>query len=285
MNIKKQSGMLIRDFAMLGFLAVIFLCVLVALAGGAEVRDESLVMLFAVFLAAVLGFFSRGNMGLVAAGVAVVGYTAYKLYGYFVRGIPIPMLSYAWLLLPLLAAGAVVAFNYGSGRVERENEILRAQVEDLVIIDALTGLYNLRALYLELPKAITQAERLNIPLTLMILKIRYEREMYAMLPRHRYQALLQRFAQCVVDSVRVMDRIHSIDDRGSVAVLLACDTAGAEMVRGRIRADLLKPETFADVMDKGLQVEPVIAYVQYEPAIGSPQAFKQRVESELVYDV
>ncbi len=285
MNPKKQTGMLVRDLALLGFLSVIFLAVLTSTISGAPFRGESMIMLLAVFLAAVLGFFTRGNISLMTAGATVIGYAAYKLYSFYAYGVPIALIHYAWLFLPLLGAGAVSAFNYGSRSVERENEMLRSQVENLVILDALTGQYNLRALYLELPKAMKQAERLNVPLTLMLIKIRYERELYAMLPHHHYQELLQRFSQYVVDSVRIMDRVYVIDDRGSMAVLLNCDAEKAEMVKDRIRASVLKPEAFSEVLDKNLRVETVIAYLQYDNAITNPQAFKQRVESELVYDV
>ncbi len=178
-------------------------------------------------------------------------------------------------------------FVYGNKQTELENDVLREQVEELVLINPLTGLYNLRSLYIDMKKQIAYAERNQISLSLMIIKLRYEPELRNVLSRRSYEAVLQKTADIVVDAVRLEDRTYSIDNQGSVGVILTCDQAGSEFVKKRIKARIENPESFQGIVNSAIRVEVRIACLQYqEENHGSDLVdFKQKVESELQYDV
>ena len=172
-------------------------------------------------------------------------------------------------------------------RTETENDVLKEQVQELVMVNALTGLYNLRSLYNDMQKQIAYTERNGLPLSLMIIKLRYEPELKRVLSRSHYEALIQKMADTVVDAVRLEDRVYSLDNNGSVGVLLTCDKIGTEFVEKRIKSRVQDRETFSGITDNSIVVEVKIATVQYnkDEYDKDVMRFKQKVESELQYDV
>lgn len=284
---KRATGYLLQDIG----LVLLLLCLgaMALTVGNAQEGQllEFFVMLMASFLAILLAGFKMNSLAVVAAGFSILGYTAYKLYFSYAYSEEILPLCYVWLALPLLAVGAMLLFIYGNRQTELENDVLKEQVEELVMINSLTGLYNLRSLYNDLKKQVAYAERNNMTICLMIVKLRYEQELRNVLSRSHYEAMLQKVASIVVDAVRVEDRTYSIDNRGTVGIILTCDLQGSEFARGRIKSRLEDGGAFHGITDSTIQVEVRIACLQYEKEVyGNDMiTFKQKVESELQYDV
>ena len=105
----------------------------------------------------------------------------------------------------------------------------------MVMINPLTGLYNLRSLYFDLEKQISYVARNNMMLSLMIIELRYEPELKRVLSRNQYETVLQKMAILIRDSIRTEDRVYSIDSRGSIGVILTCDREGSDFVQRRIK--------------------------------------------------
>ena len=122
--------------------------------------------------------------------------------------------------------------------VEIENAVLKKQIEELVVVNPLTKLYNLRSLYNDLNVQVSYAERNKVPLSLMIIVLKYESELRSVLSRHNYEMVIQRLAQLVVDTVRVEDKTYSIDNKGSLAVILTCDKSGSDIAMRRIKSQV-----------------------------------------------
>ena len=89
----------------------------------------------------------------------------------------IAVLSYLWLVIPGLAVLGMVLFIKGVNRLQLDNNILSKQVEDLIMIDPLTGFYNLRSMYMDIQTQISYSERNNTAITLMIIRPRYRKEL------------------------------------------------------------------------------------------------------------
>jgi len=155
------------------------------------------------------------------------------------------------------------------------------------MIEPLTGLYNFRSMCNDLERQIAYSYRNSLDLTLMIIKLKYEAELKKILSTRNYDTLKQRLAGILEDSIRLEDKIYAIDDKGSVAIILTCDAAGATIVRQRIHNALSVKDAFAKITDAPIKVETRSAFVQYNKAEGRINAmeFIQKVESELQYDV
>lgn len=284
---KRTTGYLLQDT---GLVLILFCIGGAALAvGGADeiLRPEFTVMLMGTFLAILFAGFKLTILSVIVAAFEILIYTAYKLYFSFAYGEIIEWLCYVWLIIPLAAVAAMYLFVYGNRQTELENEVLREQVEELVMVNSLTGLYNLRSMYIDLNKQIAYSERNHMDLSLMIVKLRYEQELRGVLSRKNYEALLQKLAYIVTDTVRLEDRTYSLDNHGTVGIILTCNRENSEHVKKRIKANVEKKEAFDGIMDRSIRVEVKVACLAYDRNLYGDDMvrFKQKVENELQYDV
>lgn len=284
---KRTTGYLLQDAG----LVLLLLCI-----GGAAIavgsveeimKPEFVIMLMGTFLAILLAGFKLTGISVVAGAFEILLYTAYKLFSFFTYSKEIEPVCYVWVVLPLLSVGAMAAFTYGSHQTELENDVLKEQVEELVLVNSLTGLYNLRSLYIDLQKQVAYSERNHMIVSLMIVKLRFGEELKRVLSRRNYEALIQRMAVIITDAVRLEDRTYSLDNDGMVGVILTCDQENSKFVRDRIRTNLEKKDAFAGIVERAIRVEAKIACLEYdEEKYGSDMIlFKQKVENELQYDV
>ena len=280
------NWILLQDVGLFIFLMSVFSTAVVAYMGGAELLLENCAMVFLMVVAVILITYSSDIASLVIVGSQLICYAAYKLFSLYANGVVINATSYLWLILPLAAVGSMKLFFLGRNSLETTNAMLKTQVEELVMIDALTGLYNLRSFYYDISRQISYAQRNKLPLTLMIIQLRYESELKKVLSKSHYVMLKQRLAVISSEAIRSEDRIYSIDSVGSLAVILTCDNIGSGYVRNRITSRVSEKSAFDKITDTSIRVEVRIAYIQYNEEMGNDMInYKNSVEKELQYDV
>lgn len=284
---KKSFGYLFQDIGLVLLLACLFTGSLAVSYTEKSMLFEAVIMLLGTFGALLLAGFKLFGLSWVLAGLEVTIYTAYRLYLFLSYDTDIPLLSFVWIFLPILSAAAMYLFISGNRRLELENDIMREQVEELVMINPLTRLYNLRSLYNDLNVQAAYSERNKVPMTLMLIVLKYESELAGILSRSNYEGVIQRLARLVVDTVRVEDKTYSIDNKGSLAVMLTCDKAGSEIVMQRVRSRISEKDAFAGIANASIKIEVKMASLEYgRETYGNDMIlFKQRVENELQYDV
>ncbi len=282
-NINTRAA-LVKDIAMFLFLLSIFALMIIMTMAPKDAQFIYFALVLACFAAALIGFLGRPQMCTILMGVVASTWVGYKLYGVYAYGTPLILTDYLLVPIPLIIAGSVQLFEYGVTKMESENVMLRQQVQELVLVDELTGLYNLRAMYRDMNVMIHFCRRNKLPISLMIVELRYEQELRGMLSARRYDMLRQRLAEIIQDTVRAEDKTYSIDEKGSFAILLTTDLPGMVPVRARILSMVGKEDAFKDVLDKDLSVALRIAGKQYTDGMDLME-FKRTVESELVYDV
>lgn len=286
MHGKSFREKLLEDLGLLAFLASVFSILAVAYLGGPKLLPENLAMLFVTVVAIVLVSFSAGVAAFVVVGSQLICYCAFKIFRFYSAGEGINAVSYLWLLLPIAAALSMRLFIAGRDRLELQNKMLSEQVEKLVMIDPLTELYNLRSFYHDLPRQISYIRRNELPLTLMIVRLRYAEELKRLFAGWRFDMIKQRLAQTVEDAIRSEDRLYSVDTDGGLAVMLTCDQSGGAVVKNRIHARAAAPGAFDNIADVPIKVDLQVAFVQYDGSMDDDiVAFKSRVENELQYDV
>ncbi|HEY5583982.1 MAG TPA: GGDEF domain-containing protein [Ruminiclostridium sp.] len=286
MNNKRWFEILLQDIGLLLFLISVFCCAVVIYIGGAELLLENSMMFFVVVVAIILITFSIDIAAFIVVASQIICYTAYKLFYLYESGSVINAASYAWLILPIAVVGSMKLFCLGRNHLELENAILKQQVEDLVMVDTLTGLYNLRSFYYDIDRQIRYTRRNKLPLTLMIIQLRYAQELNKVLSKTNYDKLKQRLAEISGDTLRVEDRQYSIDKDGSLAVILTCDEKGGVLVGNRIRSMICEKSAFDKIINSSIKVDVQVAFVQYNEEMGNDVVyFKKCVEKELQYDV
>ena len=226
------------------------------------------------------------NIPAIIAGIATVSYIAYKLYQMFVQGGIIEGLSYLWIAIPGLAVLGMALFSKGIQRLQRDNNVLSKQVEDLIMIDPLTGFYNLRSMYMDIQTQISYAERNNTYISLMIIRPRYRKELKDVLKKEQYEKVIVTFSKIVYETVRLEDRVYSLDSDGTVGVLLTCDRQGAKLVEKRIRTKIDNTNAFDNIAKKPIRMEIQLGFLEYKKEYNRDAIkFKSLVEEEVAYDI
>ncbi len=284
---KNMRAALVRDIGIAVLLLWAFAQALVMTLADAQMQMTYLLLIIVMDAIVILGFTGRVALSAVLASTLTCAWVSYRLYCYYALGEMILMMDYVLTPLPLAGALACWLFHQGMHSMDAENTMLRRQVEELVLVDDVTGLYNHRALYRDLRSIVKYGARNNLPISLMVIQPRYESELKAMLPRRQYLELLQIMANMVRDGVRLEDKVYCIDDHGTLAIVLTTDEAGSQFVRNRLRNMLQKPNAFPGILERGAKLDVRIACKAYDSErFGDDMiAFKNAVESELVYDV
>jgi GGDEF domain-containing protein len=90
----------------------------------------------------------------------------------------------------------------------------------------------------------------------------------------------------VQNTLRLEDRVYSIDQEGSIGIIYFCDASGAQAIRNRLLHAVERKDAFAGITEKSIRVEVRIAFAEYDPSFGTDAIpFFRKVESELQYDV
>jgi len=282
---QRRKSSLIQDLGLLIFLSAVgAAAVTIAFAGDRQVAY--LVMFALTGAQSLLAAYRFRYLAAGLTGLQVLTFAAYTLFRALTQGISVVWLDYVWLFVPLAANAGMQLFTGSIYRIERANELLGEQMESVVLLDSLTGLYNMRALYIDLERQMRFASRNQLPLSLMVIRLRHADELHGILNRRRFERLIQTLGEILSGNVRLEDRCYSIDNQtGEFAILLTCDKAGAEFVRRRIETACAQKDAFAGIMDKAIRVDLRIACVEYEEGIPNAIEFKRKVDGELQYDV
>ena len=286
MNSKDISGKTLEDIGISVLLIALFSATIVDSLGGEFLFTENLVMTIVTFVAVLLAAIRVTNIPAIIAGIATVSYIAYKLYQMFAQGGTIEGLSYLWIAIPGLAVFGMALFSKGIQRLQRDNNVLSKQVEDLIMIDPLTGFYNLRSMYMDIQTQISYAERNNTYISLMIIRPRYRKELKDVLNKEQYEKVIVTFSKIVYETVRLEDRVYSLDSDGTVGVLLTCDRQGAKLVEKRIRTKIDNTNAFDNIAQKPIRMEIQLGFLEYKKEYNRDAIkFKSLVEEEVAYDI
>ncbi|MBR5765663.1 MAG: GGDEF domain-containing protein, partial [Lachnospiraceae bacterium] len=173
--------------------------------------------------------------------------------------------------------------NRAKAQQERTNEVKDEQIDELIMTDPVTGLYNLRSMYMDIQTQISYAERNNKQICLMILKPKYVDEMKTVLKKSEFNEVVVRLSKVVCDTVRLEDRVYSIDSEGGFGVILTCDLAGSKLVENRLTEKFGDKSLYAGVVpNNDIRIEMRLGCVQYNEALRRDAIkLKEIAEAEL----
>ena len=254
---------------------------------GADGMPENFLMTLAMAICVVMATLSYATISIVLGALAIVAFVAFKIYA-IVSGDYIMAISFGWVILPIMAIGGIVLFINSNTKLAIENAILKKQISELVMMDSVTGLYNLRSMFMDIQTQISYSERNDIPFSLMIIRLRYPLEMKKVLKQNEYEKVVKQLSLLLVDTVRLEDKVYSIDDNGGFGIILTCDREGTKIVEKRLRGKLEDPKWFEGVSTKHkIRAEVKVGYLQYDKNKYNRNAndFKEEVEEEVDYDI
>ncbi|MBQ8666983.1 MAG: diguanylate cyclase [Lachnospiraceae bacterium] len=288
---KKSAGSgdgRILSYIGLGLMLLSFiLAVVVTDSTGSDYFTENIILTCALALAVIVTAAGYLMVGIIVAAVATVVFAGLKIYSITALQSDFPTISFLWILLPAMCVAGIALYIKRYSPLVLENAILKKQIDDLVMIDPVTGLYNLRSLFMDFQTQISYAERNDSPISFMILRLRYPAEMKKVLKPSQYEKVVKQLSLLIVDTVRLEDRVYSIDENGGFGIILTCDREGNKIVEKRLRDKLSDSKWFEGISDKQIRTEVKIGYLQYDKTKYNRDAnsFKSDVEEEVEYDM
>jgi K+-sensing histidine kinase KdpD len=168
-NILAGRSLLLQDIGMLLFLACLFISTMIVAFSPESLLTQNLIMLLLLFFTAVLAVFRAQYAAIVLTAFQIFAFTAYKLYLYFSERAQIEQTDYLWAFLLLGVLAGLILFIREYSATETANAILNQQLEELTVVDSLTGLENLRSLYFNLARTMSLSARNGTSMGLMLI--------------------------------------------------------------------------------------------------------------------
>ena len=276
----------LQDIGILCFMCCIFIACLIVIFESDSLMYQNLILLAGLFLTGMLVVLHTQTAATVVTAFEILSFSAYKLYQYAAQDVVIEKTAYLWPFLLLGVLGGLNLFIWSYASLENVNHILNRQVEDLTVVDTLTGLQNLKSMYWNLERIMALSMRHDTDFGLMIIRLRYPEELRKVLTRREYEGVCQKIAIIVENVLRIEDSIYSMDKDGSVGVIYYANEEGAGIVKKRLLDALGQKGAFDQIRGENLRIEFRIAYKQYSSDMKKDAMhFKQLVEGELAYEV
>ena len=246
--------------------------------------EKALIYQHAVMMLAMM--FSALLTVLRARVLTLLAFTAYKLYNRLAYSVPIEWTAFLWPALLGISLGGVTLFISFYSTIEGLNGILNKRLDELTVIDAVTGMENLRSMVGSLRRYMALSERNGTSMGLMMVRLRYAEEIKKVLTRTQFNDLRHILADTVQHALRLEDRVFSTDENGSLGIIYFSVAAGAPIVKQRIISVVHQQNMVPSLVGQTLNVEVSVVFKEYESSLGKDaMKFISEVEKEFAYEV
>ena len=247
-----------------------------------ELYKENLTMVAVTFTVAVLAAFRVVNAAMILAAIQTVIFIGIKIAS-AASGDFDEKVSLGWIVVPGLIVLGYTFVNRAKKEADLSREIMSEQINELIMTDPVTGLYNLRSMYMDIQTQISYAERNGKQICLMILKPKYIDELKAVLKPKEFKEVVERLSKTVCDTVRLEDRVYSIDSEGGFGIILTCDREGARLVEERLTEKLAHEDMYSGIVaGNEIRVDMQLGCMQYDDKLERDAIkFKELTEKEL----
>lgn len=229
-----QKSVLYTDVCLLLFLALIgIMAILMALTGHVLLNTIFLFCTLAVLL--ITYFF-----GIIASLITNLGFIALQtiivIYQYLDGTQTIPWGLTYWMILPLLLSVTLYFMTKNQVKLQKINGALRANIIEQGAFDDETKLRTTVAYMEDAAVFIETNKRFKLPVTTIIVKIRYFNDLKRMMGPEQLRNLLKLTSNVIKQATRDNDITYLLNNEDPTwAILLFTDTDGAQIAANRIK--------------------------------------------------
>lgn len=281
---KTSRIFLIQDLGILVFMTAVLGAALLTVLSGSSLLYQHIALILGITLSSLLLGLRARIGGIVISGILLLLFAVYKLYNRFAYNIPIEWTAYVWPVVIILAMVGMIVFISYFSQIEGVNNLLNIRLDQLTVMDPLTGLENNRSMVQSLTRYMALSERKGTEMGLMLIRLRYAEELKKVLTATQFTELRHNLAITVQDVIRMEDRVFSIDDVGSLGIIYF--STGASFLKGRLLTAVANKNLLPDLNEQLLTVDLSIVYKQYDKAMGKDaMRFISELEKEFAYEV
>jgi len=198
----------------------------------------------------------------------------------------IPMIMSFWLIMPLLLSATFYAMTRRLTLLQASNAKLRGDIMKRGAFDERTDLRTTVAYIQDAQVFIETNRRFQLPVTTVIIRIRYFNEIKRMMNDQQFADLLRLTSDTIAATTRDNDITYSLDqDNPTWAILIFSDTPGAQIAAGRIKQAFDK-RLNESVSLSSLEILLVVGIATWDPdKMKSPYDFMNTGIKATEYDV
>ena len=257
MRNKNSKEHLYGDVGLLAFLLML------AIAAGLMVLSQNIVVNIVYLIITVGILIITYFMGIIPSLLANMVFIAFQtvvmLYEYFGLNREVQWTLIFWLVIPMLASVALYSMTRSQIALQKANNELYAELVEKGAFDQQTNLRTTVAYVEDAGVFIETSRRFDIPVTNLIIKIRYFNDLRRMMSERQLQLLLKVTSEVIKGSTRGNDITYLLDNNDPTwAVLLYSNAAGGRIVAQRTK----------DIFEKSIKKSPELADLAISMVIG-----------------
>ncbi|GAA3623593.1 diguanylate cyclase domain-containing protein [Secundilactobacillus similis] len=279
-----QRDSIFQDVALLVFLLLFSaVAVLMTISGHSLVN---VVSLFCTVVLLILTYFLGLIPSLLANMVFIAGQVIWTIYQYGNNHGVITWSLLFWLVMPILLSLSLYAMTQTQVALQQANGDLRAALVERGAFDQQTNLRTTVAYVEDASVFIETNERFKLPVSTVIIKIRYFDDMKRMMSENQLNVLLQLASETIKDITRDNDITYLVDNEDPTwAILLFSDEEGANIAADRIRAGFAKALA-GETRLSSLAISMVVGIATWDPEeMNNPYDLMNAGIRETQYDV
>ena len=257
MRNKNSKEHLYGDVGLLAFLLMLAIAaVLMVLSQNIVVNIVYLIITVGILI---ITYFMGIIPSLLANMVFIAFQTVVMLYEYFGLNREVQWTLIFWLVIPMLASVALYSMTRSQIALQKANNELYAELVEKGAFDQQTNLRTTVAYVEDAGVFIETSRRFDIPVTTLIIKIRYFNNLRRMMSERQLQLLLKVTSEVIKGSTRGNDITYLLDNNDPTwAVLLYSNAAGGRIVAQRTK----------DIFEKSIKKSPELADLAISMVIG-----------------
>lgn len=257
MRNKNSKEHLYGDVGLLAFLLMLAIAaVLMVLSQNIVVNIVYLIITVGILI---ITYFMGIIPSLLANMVFIAFQTVVMLYEYFGLNREVQWTLIFWLVIPMLASVALYFMTRSQIALQKANNELYAELVEKGAFDQQTNLRTTVAYVEDAGVFIETSRRFDIPVTTLIIKIRYFNDLRRMMSERQLQLLLKVTSEVIKGSTRGNDITYLLDNNDPTwAVLLYSNAAGGRIVAQRTK----------DIFEKSIKKSPELADLAISMVIG-----------------
>ncbi|EPX8801721.1 diguanylate cyclase domain-containing protein [Listeria monocytogenes] len=276
-------------FADIGFLFFILLC-FITIGFMINTPDEylrNIILLNITFLLVIITYFTNLTLGLILNVLYIFIYATYIIYEIVANQIAYGFGSYFWLIITPLFTVASAIFTRNTSRLQEENTKIKQQNLYLGTIDQETLLKNIVSFQNDERIFSSISRRYDLPLSLMVIKVRHWRELKRFQSEDEMRLALQDISAILETCIRTSDVLYLLDKSDATwGLLLLTDEPGGKLVADRIKSRIAEANTEEFAAKYRVKLELRIGTSQFDSEkVKTPLDFIELATKELEYDV
>lgn len=229
-----------------------------------QTQNLSFIMFCITFFTIIMTYTGGIIIGLIATSVSIFIYAAYIFYINLTKNVEITYMSYIWMIFMPIISYTTGKFTNSINNLQQSNLKLENEYKNLVTIHEDTGLFNIKAFYMNLEREMSKAKRHETQLSLMLINLPYYKEIKNILGEVKTNKLMKDISNIVVKSTRIEDERYTIENDTIAIIMPNTDEFGANIVKERIKTGIDELSLSLKNNKNYINIDTKIAAVEYK---------------------